>query len=119
MTRIGNVDQIMVLLRQQLQRMNKAGGKARSANASAAAKSASRSAIERIAPLAKRDDLNERDFERALVRALLTDELGSSLAEDYRFERVAGEVHRLLRSDEHARSLLAAAVDQARTRETG
>ncbi|WP_338446515.1 hypothetical protein V5F89_01580 [Pelagerythrobacter marensis] len=118
MTRIGNVDHIMVLLRQQLQRMGKVDGKARGSKSGATAHTARRSAIDRIAPLARLDDLDEREFERALIRALLTDEFGASIAEDHRFERIASEVHRIIRSDEQAQSLLTAAIGQARSQES-
>ncbi|AKM07979.1 hypothetical protein [Pelagerythrobacter marensis] len=118
MTRIGNVDHIMVLLRQQLQRMGKVNGKVHGTRPGAAPHVAHRSAIDRIAPLAKLEDLDEQELERALIRALLTDEFGASIAEDRRFERVASEVHRIIQSDGQARSLLTAAIDQARSQQS-
>lgn len=114
MTRIGNADHIMVLLRQQLQRMDKTRGKARSSGPGASTPAAPRNAIDRIASLATLDDLDDRQFERALIRALLTDEFGAAMAEDHRFERIAGEVHRIIRSEKESRELLSATVDQMR-----
>lgn len=110
MTRITNVDQVLLLIRQQLQRLSGNGAAARKTRATAARGSQRQSALGRLAALSRLEDLPEGELEHSLVRALLADEFGEGLANDPRFLRVAGEVSRIIAADEEASSLLKQAV---------
>ena len=112
MTRINNTDQIMALLRHQLQRMAKPDGARKTAKPSSADKETTSSAVHRISALTRNENLSEEDFERAFIRALLIDELGEALAEDHRFDRIANQVHQMIAMDEKAGNLLTEAISQ-------
>lgn len=113
MTRIGNVDHVLMLLKQQLKKLDSTGKKARSKQAGPVEQVQSHSSLKRLSAVSSREGISEQEFEKALVRALLVDELGGSLAEDHRFDKVASEVHRLISIDPELRQLLKAAADQA------
>lgn len=118
MTRITNVDQVLLLIRQQLQRLSTgSGAPSRKSRTDAAQGARRQSALGRLSALGRIEDLAESDLEQSLVRALLTDEFGDGLANDPRFLRVAGEVSRIIASDDETRSLLRQAV--RRVRESG
>lgn len=110
MTRISNTDQIMALLRHQLQRMEKSNQSGRTKPASKTRGNTASGAVTRLSALAHDESLPREAFERAFIRALLMDELGQALAEDHRFERIANDVHRLVKSDTQTRDLLVRAV---------
>ena len=114
MTKIGNVDQVMLLLQQQLQKLNSAPRKASSQKAGKAGEAVARTSLRRLSSIAPGEGLSDDDFSRALIRALLVDELGDALAEDHRFDRMAAEIHRLLSSDDKTAALLVDAARQAR-----
>ncbi len=110
MTRISNVDQMLMLLRQQLQRMDRPDRARRGAKTAKSGTSQRQAAAQRIEALAQAGDLSEEEFSRALVGALLVDEFGEAAANDHRFQKLTDEVHRILASDPKARGLLADAV---------
>lgn len=117
MTRITNVDQVLLLIRQQLQRLSGNGAPARKARATSARGPQRQSALGRLSALSRLEDLPESELEQSLVRALLADEFGDGLANDPRFLRVAGEVSHIIAADEEARGLLRQAV--RRVKESG
>ncbi len=106
MTRINQVDQVLMLLRQQLQRMGKAQRRPQ------AGKAGTPSAIKRAAALAQIEGLSTEDLEQSLIRALLTEEFGETLASDARFQKVVADVHRIIATDRETRQLLRQAVEQ-------
>jgi len=101
MTGIGATDQIVLLLREQLQRSERAKGRP-------AARKDGRPATpqQRLEVLAAIEDLPERDFRRALVRGLLSERLGPDLVADPAFEAVTGEVLKLIEESDETRALL-------------
>jgi len=107
-TRITQSDQIVLLLRQQLQRVatrKDVRGKDRTA------KSAGReNAGNRVEALAALRDLPQDDIERALLRMLLIEEMGETIGNDPKFQGVIDKVHRLIRSDPETRLLLSKAL---------
>ena len=113
MTRITNVDQVLLLIRQQLQRLSTGSG-APARKARNVQNGPRQTALGRLSALNRLQDLPETDLENSLVRALLTDEFGDRLANDPRFLRVAGEVSRIIAGDEEARDLLRQAVRRIR-----
>jgi len=114
MTRITAADQVMLLLRQQLQRMTKGTGQARSGRVGNPQSTRRESALHRVSALATLDHLSDEELSKALVRALLTDEFGEELAVEPKFERIIGEVHRIIASDEETRRLLEGALRSVR-----
>ncbi len=114
MTRISNVDQALMLLRQQLQQMAKTDRSSRGARTSRSSVQQRKSAAERIEALTRSGDLSEDDLARALIGALLADEFGDDAANDHRFRKLADEVHRIIASDAKAKTLLSAALRNTR-----
>lgn len=112
MTSVNNVDNVLLVLREQLQRM----GRSRSgkAGASKAGRSATPPPMVRLQALAALDQLNEDDLRRALVRALLTEEMGEVIAQDPAFQNVVQEVYRILAESDEGRSLMDGAARQLR-----
>lgn len=100
MTQIAATDQILLLLREQLQRSDRTRTRAVRGEGRTAAPQ------QRIAALAAIKDLPERDFRRALVRSLLSERLGEALVADPAFDAVTGEVLRIIEDSDDARVLL-------------
>ncbi|OJW72044.1 MAG: hypothetical protein BGO57_01930 [Sphingomonadales bacterium 63-6] len=114
MTRINQVDQVLLLLRQQLQRLDKSN-RARKGSASSAIGVQRRPpAAGRVEAVLRTDDLSDEDLARTLVTALLVDEFGEAVANDPAFQHMASEVHRIIASDPQAASLLAEALKGVR-----
>lgn len=114
MTRISNVDQVLLLLQEQLKRV----GKNRRANAK---RSASRtnpttsSPIDRVRLLSALDALSEDDVRRALVQGLLAEAFGERLTNDASFQSVVDRVARIIAESPDGPALLDRAVLQLRT----
>jgi len=100
-TQISATDQILLLLREQLQRSERGRVKGNDREQRRAA-----TPQQRIEALAAIRDLPERDFRRALVRGLLGDRLGEELVAEPAFEAVTGEVLRLIESSPETQALL-------------
>ena len=102
---INRVDQAVVQLRAQLQRVAKERRKG------ASAPSADRTAIDR---LREADDANRDDpeFRRAFVRAILLESLGDDLAQHPQFASIAADVTRQLDDDPAMRALVDQAIGQ-------
>jgi len=113
MTRISNVDQVLMLLRQQLQRMSGPDRSRKSATSSAAAQKRE-TAARRIEAVTRHDDLGDEDLGRTLLGALLVDEFGEAAANDHKFQKLVDEVYRIIANDAQARALLDSAVKEVR-----
>lgn len=111
MTRVGNADQVLLLLREQLQRLDRARGQ-RSGRADASRKAAAQTPLARLRALRALGPMSEEDYRRTLVRALLTEELGEAVANDPSFQAVADDVFRILNESEEGRALVARAAEQ-------
>ncbi|HTN14544.1 MAG TPA: hypothetical protein VL094_07035 [Sphingomonadaceae bacterium] len=114
MTRISNVDQVLMLLRQQLQRLDKSTRNRKGAAASAAGTQRRPPAAGRVEAVLRTDDLSDEDLARTLVSALLVDEFGEAAANDPAFQHMAAEVHRIITADPQAGKLLADALKGVR-----
>lgn len=95
---IGNVDQVMALVRNQLERMNRdkriqSTGKSNRAGPSRATDKS------RLQALSNLSDLPDGEFERLLVGALLSREFGEEVAQDPRFQSVIDRTWQIMRDD--------------------
>lgn len=93
MTRIGNIDQVLLLLREQLQRAGR--GKAARKEAGAVDRSV-RKPLDRIRALAALDTLGEDGLRHAVVRGLLTDQFGDGVSNDPAFATIVDDVFRII-----------------------
>lgn len=112
MVTIGNVDQVMALVRNQLERMSrerkvdkpdrstKAGSSAPSGKLAPASR---QSRLQAIGSLA---DLPEEEFDRVLVGALLSHEFGEEVARDSRFQSLVDRTTAILRADPDLANML-------------
>ena len=111
MTRINSSDQVLLLLRERLQRL----GRERGARApKAATGSSTPSPIARLQALAALEELPGDELRRGLVRALLTEEAGDAAANDAAFQAIADEVFRIIDGSEEGRDLIDRAARQLR-----
>lgn len=110
MTRISNADQVLLLLHEQLARREKKRGKD-SVRADAAS-TATAEPVARLRARAARQGLGEEELKQALVRSLLTQQLGESIANDPSFEAIARDVGRIIDQSEQGRALLDRALTQ-------
>ena len=110
MTRISNADQVLLLLHEQLDRLSRkrGGGSAKPGSASIGTPEP----MARFRARAARDGLAEDDLKCALVRSLLTQQLGDSIANDPAFEAIASDVARVIERSEEGRALLDRALTQ-------
>jgi hypothetical protein len=112
LTRIAASDQVLLLLREQLQRLGRGKG-ARSERAGGP-KEVSPRAIERLKALAGRGGVGEEELRRTLVRAVLTEELGERLANEPGLQAIVDDVFRIISDSEEGRALLDRALGQVR-----
>jgi hypothetical protein len=106
MTRISSSEQVLLLLRERLQRLDR--GKAGRSGA-AGARGSTASPLVRLQGLAALDELPSEELRRTLVRALLSEELGEEVAIDPSFQAVSDEVYRMIGESEQGRALMDAA----------
>jgi hypothetical protein len=110
MTRISNSDHVLVLLREQLQKIGKSR-KERTARGSAVRGSTPRP----IARLQAMGSLEEgEEFRRTLVRAILTEEMGEAMANDPSFQSVVDNVYRMISATPDGQELIDRAGRQLR-----
>lgn len=111
MTQISATDQILLLLREQLQRSGRARSSKTDVDQSRAA-----TPRQRIEALAAARDLPERDFRKALVRGLLSEQLGDTLIADPAFEAITDQVLQIIEQSDEAKALLDEATARFRDR---
>jgi hypothetical protein len=95
LTRVGNVDQVLLLLREQLERSSRGRGAERSARTTRSA-AATAPPLERARALAALDGLPEEEVRRAVVRGLLLDAFGESMSNDPAFQSLVDDVLRII-----------------------
>lgn len=105
MTRVSNTDQVLLLLRQQLQRMS-GGQQAKRAGKSERNRQPQKAAVARVKAMAQLGDLGADEFERTLIQGLLIDELGEAFINDPRFQKLVDKVLEMISSDAQSRQLL-------------
>lgn len=111
MTRVGNVDQVLLLLREQLQRSGKARGASAKAP-SARAESSSARPLDRVRALAALDTLEEEDLRRAVVRGLLAEQFGEAVGNDPAMIAIVDQVSRIIGEAAEGRDLMERAIAQ-------
>jgi len=110
MTSIGHVDQVLLLLREQLRRMERKKGAA----APRSDRSGPTRPMARLQAIATVQALSDEDVERSLVYSLLLEQFGEAIANDPKFQTVIDDVVRLIRSNPDTRSVLGQSVRQLR-----
>ncbi len=102
---IGNVDQVMALVRSQLERMSrdKRVGSTGKANRGGQAPATDKSRLHALSSLS---DLPDGEFERLLVGALLSREFGEEVSQDPRFQSVVDRTWKIMRDDEGLRATI-------------
>jgi hypothetical protein len=103
MTRVSNIDQFTLILRQRLLERTKGAQKGRGR---AHARTNSESGLARVRELAAIGQADARQVRRALVEGLLADQFGPELVNEARFQQVVERVSQTLEADEQTRSLL-------------
>lgn len=115
MPRIGNVDHILQIMQQQLQKLDGTKKRAVISKSGRVANGQDKSSVRRVSEIFSRSEFSDEDFVRALVRAMLVDELGDGLSEDHRFDRLVAQVYATIAKDEKFGELLRDATKQARS----
>jgi len=110
LTRIGGVDQILLLLREQLQRSDTKRG--RRSGAAAALDRVSVRPLERVRALAALDALEPDELRRTLVRGLLAENFGDALDNDVAMQAVVDDVVRILADTPGGPELIDRAIAQ-------
>jgi len=113
LTRIGNVDQVLLLLREQLERSGRGRNAERGARTTRSA-AATAQPLERARALAALDGLPEEEVRRAVVRGLLLDAFGESMNNDPAFQAVIDNVLRIIADMPGGSELVDRAVAQLR-----
>lgn len=110
MTRISNSDHVMVLLREQLQKLGRT--RRESAGSAAEVRRSTPRPIARLQAMASFEEGEE--FRRTLVRAILTEEMGEAMANDPAFLAVVDDVYRMISASPDGQELMDRAGQQLR-----
>jgi hypothetical protein len=113
MTRIGNSDQILRLLREQLKRADKTSG-ARKKDAAGRTDALRERPLDRVRQLTGAETLSDQDVRRAIVRGLLTEQFGDAITNDPAFLTVAADVARMIDATPEGRGLIDRALASLR-----
>jgi hypothetical protein len=105
MTRVTNVDHILLLLQAQLERMERQKRMAE-ATKPRTARGGAQDSLAHVRALAGADGHADSDIERALVAALLTQEFGAETASDAGFQVIVERVAKAIAADDEGASLL-------------
>jgi hypothetical protein len=114
-TRISQVDQVLLLLRERLQRIDRS--RTSRSGRGDAARPATSGPLARLQALAALDELGEDDLRRTMVRALLAEELGDTIANDPGFQAIVEDVYRIIGMSDEGRDLIDRAARQLRSEE--
>jgi hypothetical protein len=104
------MDQVLLLLREQLQRAGQS--KAARKEGKAAVERAARKPLARMRALAALDTLEEEDLRRAVVRGLLIDQFGDGISNDPAFVSIVDDVFRIIGETPGGAELVDRAVAQ-------
>lgn len=110
MTRISGTDHVLLLLREQLDRL--ARKRATQSGKTRSMPIGTPEPMARLRARAATDGIGEDELKRALVRGLLAQQLGDSIANDPAFETMASDVARMIADSDEGRALLARALAQ-------
>lgn len=111
MTRITNTDHVLLLLREQLQKI----GQSRKERTTRSGTVRGAATPRPIARLQAMDSFEEgEEFRRTLVRAILTEEMGEAMANDPSFQAVVDNVYRMISATPDGQELIDRAGRQLR-----
>ena len=111
MTRIGNTEQVLLLLREQLQKLGQTR-KGRTGSSGTVRGASTPKPIARLQAMGSYEEGEE--FRRTLVRAILTEEMGEAMANDPSFQAVVDNVYRMISATPDGQDLIDAAGRQLR-----
>lgn len=114
MTRITNSDQVLNLIRAELQKMERSR-KSKVRSAPVSGQDLSKSPLQRLFSAPAFHALSEEEQHRALIRGIMTEAFGPALANDARFIALAGTVYETIRESEDGRDMLRRALDRLNT----
>lgn len=104
MTRIDNVDRILLLMRAQLERLDKKKYSERSVRPG---RQSSRDGhIDRLKAIAASQDASVDSIGRAFVHCILSDAFGAETAQAADFTHLGDRVYHIIKSDDASRELL-------------
>ncbi|GAA4768860.1 hypothetical protein [Novosphingobium ginsenosidimutans] len=112
MVTISNADQVVAMVRAQLERMSrerkvdKVGRPPKSGSTGSAGKLAPASRQSRLEAICNLVDLPEEEFDRVLGGALLSYEFGEDIGRDSRFQSLVGRTTAILRGDPDLAAML-------------
>jgi len=107
---IGRIDQAVLLLQERLQKLaNPGGAKTAKANPNQAIEN---DPVEKLRALRKAGQLGRDELGRALVRSLLVESLGTTLAGSLDFQSVADQVSAVLYENAEGRALVQQALTE-------
>lgn len=109
MTRITGADQILTLLRAQLEQREKQRRKTTQGRGTLPE---AQNSVSRLREITCRDDLPRSTLERALVQALLVKEFGETAINDPSFQNMLDNLHERIASDSKTSDLLRRATDE-------
>jgi len=110
MTRVGNIEQVMLLLREQLQRSSRA--RAPAGKEAGRIGGATLRPLDRVRALAAFEDLPEKELRRAVVRGILSEEFGDAVGVDAAFTRLIDDVAHAIEALPGGPELMAQAIAQ-------
>ena len=111
MPRITNSDQVILLLQNQLQRLNRGNSKkVRRTNSDK--QKVEKTPLNRVQSIAQREELEDDVIKRTLIGGILTEEFGAKVANDPSFQKMIDSVYAAIENDEQARTLLNGSVSQ-------
>ncbi|HYD86001.1 MAG TPA: hypothetical protein VEA80_00860 [Vitreimonas sp.] len=113
MTRVSNTDQVLILLRAQLQRAERQ--RRREAGSASAGRTAGAGPLRRLQALVGEGALSDEDLPRALVTALLAEDFGAGLVNESKFQELVDQVGDLIERDATCSALLRACVAAIRS----
>ena len=111
MTRVGNVDQVLLLLREQLHRTGRGRGPAAKAKAGQVETRSARP-LDRVRALAALETLDEEELRRAVVRGLLAEQFGEAVGNDPALIAIVDQVSRIIGDTPEGRELMDRALTQ-------
>jgi hypothetical protein len=109
MPRITNSEQVILFLRNRLQRSGKSQKRNRTKSISGSLE-IPKAPLERVQSMAQGESLSDDDIKKALIRGLLTEEFGSGVANDPGFQKVVDDVLQAISEDENGVSLLESSI---------
>lgn len=110
MTRISNTNQVIMLLRAQLQQLERQAGK----NTGTVKKPKQLGALSRLRSIIKNDELLEEEISEAIVHSILTEKFGEHVVNAPEFRGLLTKIVKLVEGDADTRKLLSTAIKKLR-----